>query len=103
MNITSINNLTQFSNYGVNSATTASENRNATFESLFEAAVGMMKQTNNYTNAAEEAEMSFALGLTDSTHDLQVAQQKANLALQYTVAVRNNVMDAYKEIMNMQF
>ncbi len=103
MNITSLNNLTQFSNNGVNLATKASENRNATFESLFQAAVDMVKQTNSYTNAAEEAEMSYALGLTDSTHDLQVAQQKANLALQYTVAVRNNVMDAYKEIMNMQF
>jgi flagellar hook-basal body complex protein FliE len=63
----------------------------------------MVKETNNYTNAAEEAETAYALGLTDNTHDLQVAQQKANLSLQYTVAVRNSVMDAYKEIMNLQF
>jgi flagellar hook-basal body complex protein FliE len=103
MNITSINNLTQLSNFGSGSATAVSENRNETFESLFQAAVNMVKQTNDYTNAAEEAETAFALGLTDSTHDLQAAQQKANLALQYTVAVRNNVMDAYREIMNMQF
>lgn len=103
MNITSINNLTQLNNFGSGSATAVSENRNATFESLFQAAVNMVKQTNDYTNAAEEAQTAFALGLTDSTHDLQVAQQKANLALQYTVAVRNNVMDAYREIMNMQF
>lgn len=103
MNIASIGNLADFSKYGVKSATTASENRNATFESLYEAALGMVKETNDYTNAAEEAETSYALGLTDSTHDLQVAQQKANLSLQYTVAVRNAVMDAYKEIMNLQF
>jgi flagellar hook-basal body complex protein FliE len=103
MNITSIGNLTELSKYGVNSASTAKENRNATFESLFQAAVDMVKETNNYTNAAEEAETAFSLGLTDNTHDLQVAQQKANLSLQYTVAVRNSVMDAYKEIMNLQF
>lgn len=103
MNITSINNLTEFSKYGTNSVTSAKQNRNATFESMFQAAVKMVKDTNNFTNAAEEAEMAFALGLTDNTHDLQIAQQKANLALQYTVAVRNNVLDAYKEIMNMQF
>jgi flagellar hook-basal body complex protein FliE len=103
MNITSIGNLTELSKYGVNSASTAKENRNATFESLFQAAVDMVKETNNYTNAAEEAETAYALGLTDNTHDLQVAQQKANLSLQYTVAVRNSVMDAYKEIMNLQF
>ena len=103
MNITSIGNLTNLSQYGVNSASTAKENRNATFENMFQSAVNMVKQTNDYTNAAEEAETSYALGLTDNTHDLQVAQQKANLSLQYTVAVRNSVLDAYKEIMNLQF
>jgi flagellar hook-basal body complex protein FliE len=103
MNITSVGNLAEFSNYSVGSASKATETRNATFENMFQAAVDMVKETNNYTNAAEEAETSFALGLTDNTHDLQVAQQKANLSLQYTVAIRNHVMDAYKEIMNLQF
>ena len=73
------------------------------FESMFQAAKNLVNETNGYTNAAQEAETSYALGLTDSTADVQVAQQKANLALQYTVAIRNNVMDAYKEIMNLQF
>jgi len=63
----------------------------------------MVKETNNLTNAAEQAEISYSLGLTDSTHDLQVAQEKANISLQYTVAVRNKVLEAYKEIMNLQF
>lgn len=103
MNITSLNSLTEFSKYAANSATTAQESRNSAFESMFQAAVNMVKETNGYQNAAEEAQMAYALGLTDSTSDLQVAQQKASLALQYTVAVRNNVMDAYKEIMNLQF
>lgn len=103
MNITSIGNLTDLSKYGAKSATAASENGNATFENLFQAAVNMVKETNSYTNEAEEAQTSYALGLTTSTHDLQVAQQKANLSLQYTVAVRNAVLDAYKEIMNLQF
>lgn len=103
MNITSVNNLAEFSKYGTGSVSTAKENRNATFENMFQAAVKMVKDTNQYTNAAEEAEMSYALGLTDNTHDIQVAQQKANLALQYTVAIRNHVLDAYKEIMNLQF
>ncbi|MBH1941982.1 flagellar hook-basal body complex protein FliE [Mobilitalea sibirica] len=103
MNIASVGNLSEFSKYGIDSATKAKENRNATFESLFQAAVGLVKETNNYANAAEEAEMAFSLGLMDNTHDLQVAQQKANLSLQYTVAIRNGVMDAYKEIMALQF
>lgn len=102
MNITSVSDFTEVLKFNSGTATKA-DNRNATFESLFNAAVGLVKDTNNYTNAAEEAEMSFALGLTDNTHDLLVAQQKANLSLQYTVAIRNQVLDAYKEIMNLQF
>ena len=31
-----------------------------------------------------------------------IAQQKAYLSLQYTVAIKNAVLEAYKEIMNMQ-
>ncbi|HHV12858.1 MAG TPA: flagellar hook-basal body complex protein FliE [Clostridiales bacterium] len=103
MNIASVNNLGSLSNYGQTSALKTSENRNAAFEDIFQSALNLVKQTNDYTNAAEEAETAYALGLMDSTTDLMVAQQKANYALQYTVAVRNNVMDAYKEIMNLQF
>ena len=40
--------------------------------------------------------------MTDSTHDLTIAMQKAETALQYTVAVRDKLLDAYKEIMQMQ-
>ena len=103
MNITSVGNLTDLSNYGAKSVSKASEDRNSMFESMFQAAKNLVNETNGYTNAAQEAETAYALGLTDSTADVQVAQQKANLALQYTVAIRNNVMDAYKEIMNLQF
>jgi flagellar hook-basal body complex protein FliE len=46
--------------------------------------------------------MDFTLGNTDSTHELTVAQQKAYLSLQYTVAVKNGFLDAYKEIMQIQ-
>ncbi|MGN0506789.1 MAG: flagellar hook-basal body complex protein FliE [Lachnospiraceae bacterium] len=73
------------------------------FEALLNSAMGMIKETEHYTNLAEEAELSYMLGLNDSVTDLLVAQIKANTSLQYTVAVRNAVLDAYKEIMNLQF
>ena len=103
MNISTVSNLAEFSQYKTNSVSGISENRNSAFESVFQAAMDLVKETNSYTNAAEEAEMSFSLGLTDNPAELMVAQYKANMALQYTTAVRNNVMGAYKEIMNLQF
>jgi flagellar hook-basal body complex protein FliE len=73
------------------------------FAALLDSARGMIKETEDYTNKAEEAEMAYMLGLNDSLSDLLVAQTKANVSLQYTVAVRNAVIDAYKEIMALQF
>lgn len=72
------------------------------FSTVFDSAMNMIQEANDYSNAAEEEEIKFALGETDSIHDLQIAQQKANVSLQYTVAVRDAFISAYKEIMNLQ-
>ncbi|MCR4955968.1 MAG: flagellar hook-basal body complex protein FliE [Lachnospiraceae bacterium] len=72
------------------------------FQQVFQSALDMVNETSDMQNKAESAEIQFALGLSNNTHDLQIAQQKANIALQYTVAVRDKAIDAYKEIMNMQ-
>ena len=80
-----------------------SEQQETAFDSVFQSALNLIEETNAYSNAAEEEEIKYSLGESDSIHDLQIAQQKANVSLQYTVAVRDAVVDAYKEIMNMQF
>ena len=61
-----------------------------------------IKSTNAYLSDAENEKLRFAMGETDNTHDLTIAMQKASTALQYTVAVRDKFLEAYKEIMNMQ-
>lgn len=88
---------------GLLNAASENEGITTTFDTLLSSAMDMIKETNQYSNEAAEAEMAYALGITNSTHDLQVAQMKAGISLQYTVAVRNAVMDAYKEIMALQF
>jgi flagellar hook-basal body complex protein FliE len=65
--------------------------------------VKLISETNEYSNEAEEEEIKYAMGESDSLHDLQIAQQKANVSLQYTVAVRDAFMTGYKELMNLQF
>lgn len=72
------------------------------FSDLLTSAMSLIKETNQLSNAANAEQMNFALGYSDNTHDLAIAQQKAALSLQYTVAVKNKVLEAYKEIMNMQ-
>lgn len=80
-----------------------SDDNKSAFSTLFDSAVNMVQETNDYSNAAEEEEIKYALGKSDSIHDLQIAQQKANISLQYTVAVRNAFLQGYKELMNLQF
>ncbi len=72
------------------------------FDTILAQAMNMVTETNEFQNKAESAEIQFALGESTSTHELLVAQEKANIALTYTVAVRDKVIEAYKEIMNMQ-
>jgi len=80
-----------------------SDDDGSAFSSILDSVANLIHQTNAYSNAAEEEEIKYALGETDNIHDLQIAQQKANVSLQYTVAVRDAFMSGYKELMNMQF
>ncbi len=75
---------------------------NDTFDGIFNAAVDMISSTNDYLHEAQEAEVKFATGQLTNTHELAVIEQKANLSLQYTVAVKNQILAAYKEIMQIQ-
>ena len=61
----------------------------------------MMNDFKDFYNAAESEEVRFALGEAENPHDLLIAETKANVALQYTVAVRDKLIDGYKEIMQM--
>ncbi|MCF0131513.1 MAG: flagellar hook-basal body complex protein FliE [Pseudobutyrivibrio sp.] len=72
------------------------------FDSMLNSVMELLKDTNSLQQAAQNEEMAFSLGETQNTHDLMIAQQKANVALQYTVAVRDSVIGAYNTIINMQ-
>ena len=72
------------------------------FSSVFNTAVENIKTTNAYLSDAENQEILFALGQSDSAHELTIALEKAQTALQYTVAIRDRLLEAYKELMQMQ-
>ena len=72
------------------------------FDAFLNSAINNIKTTNSYLSRAEDEELKFAMGETENFHDLTIALQKASTALQYTVAVRDRLLDAYKELMQMQ-
>lgn len=72
------------------------------FDNLLHTAIDNLNTTNNYLSDAENEEIKWSLGETENTHDLSIALQKASVALQYTVAIRDKLLDAYKELIQMQ-
>lgn len=79
------------------------ENANGTmFDAFLNTAIDNIKTTNSYLSDWENEEIKFAMGETQNTHDLMIALEKASTALQYTVAIRDKVMEAYRELMQIQ-
>lgn len=103
MNITPIQHVSLFDNLVTEDSKKLNGVNTETFEALLNSAMGLIKETEDATNAAEQAELEYMLGLNDSVTDLLVAQQKANISIQYTVAIKNAVTQAYQEIMAIQF
>lgn len=61
-----------------------------------------LSEVNNLQKASDTANIQLAAGDNIDLHTVMIAGEKANLALQLTVQVRNKVVEAYQEIMRMQ-
>jgi len=51
---------------------------------------------------SEKLSEEFAAGKTDNIHQVLIAAEKADIAFQFTMQIRNKILDAYNEIMRMQ-
>lgn len=61
-----------------------------------------LNNTNNLLLEADGLANDFAAGRIDNIHQVSIAAEKADTALQFTMQIRNKIMDAYSEIMRMQ-
>lgn len=69
------------------------------FSSYFQNA---LHEVNQLQFEASEALKNLATGRVEDIATVMIAAEKASIALQLTVQVRNKVIDAYNEIMRMQ-
>lgn len=60
-----------------------------------------VSQVNDLQLQSENLNTAFAAGKTDNIHQVMIAAEKAEIALQFTVQVRNKILEAYQEIMRM--
>lgn len=96
MNINSINNVLS----GAQKAAQANEAKeDQKFSNILNDAIDYIKETEAESNAASEALLT---GASDDIHTALIASQKAEIAVSYAVQIRNKMIDAYNDIMNMQ-
>ena len=86
----------------LSSLSNISDKSSGEFSSILDSMINSLNETNILQNQAEASAIQFALGESDNMHDLLIAQTKANTALQYTVAVRDKLIESYQQIMQMQ-
>ncbi len=60
-----------------------------------------LNSTNDLLIQSQNLSDAFAAGETDNIHQVALMAEKADIALQFTMQIRNKIMDAYSEIMRM--
>lgn len=61
-----------------------------------------LKDVNTLKRQSEIANMKLAAGQVEDISEVVVASEKASIALQLTMQVRNKMVEAYQEVMRMQ-
>ncbi len=72
------------------------------FEDIYKASMNMVEETSNYQKNATQLQMDFVSGKTDDILAVTMAQEKALTSLNFTVQITNKLVDAYKQIMQLQ-
>ena len=77
------------------------KSENNIFEEFYQAAINLVEDTNKLELEADQKSLEFAMGKNVNIEDVLIAQEKANILLQFTIQVRNKAVESYKEIMRM--
>lgn len=77
----------------------ATEGNGSSFWNSLQEALG---QVNMLQQEASFSAQQLAVGAQDYLHNTMIAYEKANLALQLTIEIRNRLVESYQEIMRMQ-
>lgn len=100
MNLNKINNYTNLINFNedknINTSNVKDTNN---FSGIF---TNALNKVNEMQLESEEYKKLLAIGELDNLHDLTIATEKADTALQVIMSIRSKVVEAYKEIMRIQ-
>lgn len=73
----------------------------ASFTDSLEAMKKLVQQNLDAEAETDALTKDFLTGANDNIHSLMIAQSKSSILMQYTLQLRNGVLDAYKQIMQL--
>jgi flagellar hook-basal body complex protein FliE len=76
-----------------------SNQTNTSFSNMLQ---GYLDNVDSTVKQADDLSTKVATGQIDNVHDAVIASQKAKLALELTVTLRDKAVEAYQDIMRMQ-
>jgi flagellar hook-basal body complex protein FliE len=99
MNINKINGYEKVLDFDKNAIKSVESNDKNSFGDLL---TKSLNQVNQLQLDNDEYKQMLVFGQVDNLHDVAIATEKANVALQITMSIRNKVVEAYREIMRIQ-
>ncbi|MFH1491043.1 MAG: flagellar hook-basal body complex protein FliE [Pseudomonadota bacterium] len=63
----------------------------------------LYRQVDQQIHEADLKAEELALGKRQDLHEVMISSQKADLSFRFLLQVRNKLLDAYQEVMRMQF
>lgn len=76
-----------------------SQDKNIKFGELLNKAI---RKVDELQKKADNSAVRLAAGDIQNLHQVMIDAEKAEIALQFTIQIRNKVIEAYQEIMRMQ-
>ena len=61
----------------------------------------MVEDVNSMQVAADEMQVQLATGEISDVHDVMIAVEEANVAMELMLEIRNKIIEAYQEVMRM--
>ncbi len=77
--------------------------QNASPQMFTEILFNAVQDVNKMQLEADEATKKLVLGEISDVHEVMLSTEKAKLALQLTLQIRNKLVESYQEISRMQF
>lgn len=94
-----INNINSFMNFEDYEGKLKTQDKANSFSKVL---IDALDKVNKMQIDSSEQKDLLAIGEVDNLHDVAIVSEKAEIALQVTMSIRNKIVDAYKEIMRIQ-